>query len=120
MPIDMSGTTLRRAGLVCAGLGAALLAAGPAQAQEFYNTVPDVLAGNAALEQYKSPDEAAPSRDDDAHDAAVKAIATAFNACAASARQRHPQAGATQRRALQACDARMRTQVRALVDSEGR
>lgn len=119
MPIAMSGTTLRRAGLVCAGLVAALLAGGPAQAQEFYNTVPDVLAGNAALEQYKSPDEAAP-RDDDAHDAAVKAIAAAFNACAASARERHPQPGTAQRRALQACDTRMRAQVRALVDSQQR
>lgn len=120
MPTAMSGTTLRRAGLVCAGLVAALLAAGPAQAQEFYNTVPDVLAGNAALEQYKSPDEAAPLRDDDAHAAAVKAIATAFNACAASARERHPQLGTAQRRALQTCDTRMRAQVRALVDSQQR
>lgn len=120
MPTNKSDATLRRAGLVCAGLVAALLAAGPAQAQEFYNTVPDVLAGNAALEQYKAPDEAAPPRADDAHDAAVKAIATAFNACAARARESHPQPGAAQRRALQACDARMRAQVRALVDSQQR
>lgn len=97
-----------------------LLAAAGVRAQEFYNTVPDVLAGNAALEQYKSRDEAAQQRDDDAHAAAVKAIATAFNACAAGARERHPQAGDAQRRALRACDARMRAQVRALVDSEGR
>lgn len=106
--------------VLAVALAAMLLATRGALAQEFYNTVPDVLAGNAALEQYKSPDEAAPQRDDDAHDAAVKAIATAFNTCAASARERHPQADAAQRRALQACDARMRAQVRALVDSQGR
>lgn len=92
-----------------------------AQAQEFYNTIPDVLAGNAALEQYKDKEADGAERTDaeavDADDPEVVAIATAFNTCQARARREHAGGSPAQRAALQACDARLRAQVRALADS---
>lgn len=95
-----------------------------ARAQEFYNIIPDVAAGNAVLEQYKSSadgtgEATSPLRGTapGPEDPAVQAIASTFRACQARAQREHAAGSSARGEALQACEARMRAQVRDLADS---
>lgn len=84
------------------------LAAGGAGAQEFYNSVPDVLATSAALEQYKEEAEGESSGNEKA------AIRDEHADCLERAANLYTQGSDAKRLAIRRCERAQRTKLRAL------